>query len=483
MGIASDLRESVLQAAIQGKLTEQLASDGNARDLLKRIEAEKDKLIADKKIKKEKTLAPISDDEKPFDIPDNWEWCYLQNIVNIRSAVRIHQSDWRKSGVPFYRAREIVKLSKQGYVDNELFIDRDKYEEYKKSSGVPIKGDLMVSGVGTLGASYVVKDTDEFYYKDASVLCFENRFGINPYYLQNLLATPFMMSQIYSSDAYGTTVATLTMDRAYGFLVPLPPLAEQERIVAKVDELMKEIDELEKIENELESIKKAFPDDMKSALLQAAMKGELTERLVTDGTAKELLDKIGVKPITDTSDMPFDIPDGWEWCRLDDVCTYISTGNSISENIKKDKYMKTIPNGLSYIGTKDVGFDGVVDYDNGVMIPLKEPKFRVAKTKSTLLCIEGGSAGKKIAIIDRDVCYGNKLCAFTFNDEFNAKFLHYWLQTPAFLKMFNGDVSGMIGGVSQKKIKEFIIPIPPLAEQERIVAQLDKLLPLCESLS
>ena len=82
MGIASDLRESVLQAASQGKLTEQLATDGNARDLLKQIKTEKDKLIADKKIKKEKALAPISDDEKPFEIPDNWEWCRLNDIVS-----------------------------------------------------------------------------------------------------------------------------------------------------------------------------------------------------------------------------------------------------------------------------------------------------------------------------------------------------------------------------------------------------------------
>lgn len=165
-GIAEQLRQAVLQAAIQGKLTEQLPEDGNARDLLAEIQSEKAILIAEKKIKKEKSLMPIAEDSVPFEIPRSWKWTYLQNIVNIRSASRVHQSDWRKSGVPFYRAREIVKLSKNGFVDNELFVDEELYNKYASEDDVPVEGDLMVSGVGTLGASYIVKDTDKFYYKD-----------------------------------------------------------------------------------------------------------------------------------------------------------------------------------------------------------------------------------------------------------------------------------------------------------------------------
>lgn len=138
-GIAEQLRQAVLQAAIQGKLTEQLPEDGNARDLLAEIQSEKAILIAEKKIKKEKSLMPIVEDSVPFEIPRSWKWTYLQNIVNIRSASRVHQSDWRKSGVPFYRAREIVKLSKNGFVDNELFVDEELYNKYASEDDVQLR--------------------------------------------------------------------------------------------------------------------------------------------------------------------------------------------------------------------------------------------------------------------------------------------------------------------------------------------------------
>ena len=132
----------------------------------------------------------------------------MQNILNIRSAVRVHQTDWRKSGVPFFRAREIVSLDKDGYVDNDLFIDEELYEKFKKESGVPKKDDLMISGVGTLGNVYIVKENDKFYYKDASVLCFENIGNINAEYIKYALKSPIMLQQIYK-DAMGTTVASL----------------------------------------------------------------------------------------------------------------------------------------------------------------------------------------------------------------------------------------------------------------------------------
>lgn len=126
------------------------------------------------------------DDELLFEIPENWRWCRLKSIVNVVSARRVHQSDWRSEGVPFYRAREIGKLADTGSVDNELFITEALYTEFA-SSGVPHPGDLMVTAVGTLGKTYIVKDSDRFYYKDASVICFENFGKINPAYLKLLM--------------------------------------------------------------------------------------------------------------------------------------------------------------------------------------------------------------------------------------------------------------------------------------------------------
>lgn len=230
------LKSKIIDAGIQGKLTEQLPEDGNAEDLYAAIQEEKNKLIKEKKIKKSKALPEITEDEIPFEIPDNWKWTRWGEIINVVSARRVRQSDWRKEGIPFYRAREIAKLAEFGNVENDLFISEELYNEFSKN-GIPKQGDLMVSAVGTLGRTYVVKEADKFYYKDASVLCFENYGKINPYFLRYLMYSSFMQSQIKSNSG-GTTVDTLTMVRMNVYLIPIPPLAEQDRIVERIDSIL-----------------------------------------------------------------------------------------------------------------------------------------------------------------------------------------------------------------------------------------------------
>ena len=231
-----DMKKSILQQAIQGKLVEQRPEEGTAKELYEQIQAKKRRLIKEGKIKKEKPLPEIAEEEKPFEIPEGWMWVKFGSVVNIVSARRVHQSDWKKEGVPFYRAREIAKLASDGFVDNELFISPELYEEFSKS-GVPQLGDLMVSAVGTLGKTYVVKDKDKFYYKDASVICLENYGHILPEYLKYIMASEMMMQQIRRNSG-GTTVATLTMVRMAQYIFPLPPFAEQERIVERLEELL-----------------------------------------------------------------------------------------------------------------------------------------------------------------------------------------------------------------------------------------------------
>ena len=253
------LKKSILQEAVQGKLVPQDPSDEPAEALLERIRAEKQRLIKEDKIKKDKHESVIFrrdnshyekldgverciDDELPFEIPENWRWCRLKSIVNVVSARRVHQSDWRNEGIPFYRAREIGKLADTGFVDNELFITEALYNEFS-SSGVPHPGDLMVTAVGTLGKTYIVKGSDRFYYKDASVICFENFGEINPAYLKLLMYSPYMEEQIKQNSA-GTTVGTITIVKANEYLIPLPPLMEQQRIVDQAERLQIHIDKL-----------------------------------------------------------------------------------------------------------------------------------------------------------------------------------------------------------------------------------------------
>ena len=231
-----DMQKSILQMAIQGKLVEQRPEEGTGEELYKQIQAEKQALIKAGKIKKEKPLPEITEDEIPFEIPEGWKWIRWGSIINIVSARRVHQSDWRSEGIPFYRAREIAKLAEYGFVENELFISQELFDEFSES-GVPQPGDLMVTAVGTLGKTYIVKPGDHFYYKDASVICFENYGHINSMYLKYLMQSEMMMNQIRGNSS-GTTVATLTMVRMVEYLMPLPPLAEQKRIVARLEELL-----------------------------------------------------------------------------------------------------------------------------------------------------------------------------------------------------------------------------------------------------
>lgn len=171
----------------------------------------------------------------------------------------------------------------------------------------------------------------------------------------------------------------------------------------------------------------------------------------------------------------FDLPDNWILCRLSTVAD-IFTGNSINETEKQKKYMG-LDSGYNYIGTKDVGFDHSINYTNGVKIPYNQGNFRIAHINTPLLCIEGGSAGRKIGVLTEDVCFGNKLCAFEPID-INPKYLYYYLQNPIFTQIFKEKTTGIIGGVSVNTLKNLLFAMPPLAEQERIVAEIEKFEPL-----
>ena len=169
--------------------------------------------------------------------PKGYDIVSISSLFDVGSSKRVFESEWRESGVPFYRAREIVKLSKDGYVDNELFIEEEMYEAYKAKYGVPKAGDLMVTGVGTLGVCYIVKETDRFYFKDGNTLWFKNKGLCDVRFIKDQYDTDFVKEQI-TANANVSTVGTYTITNANNTLVLLPSLAEQEQYV----EFCKQVD-------------------------------------------------------------------------------------------------------------------------------------------------------------------------------------------------------------------------------------------------
>jgi len=227
-------KSKILNLAIHGKLVPQDPNDEPAIELLKRINPD---------------FTPCDNGHYTFDVPSGWITTNLGSIFNVVSAKRILKSDWKHSGVPFYRAREIAKLSIYGLVDNELYISEEHYNSLKEKFPVPKASDIMISAVGTIGKCYIVKESDKFYYKDASVLCLCNDYQINTKYIYHIMRSEYMLKQMYDNSK-GTTVDTITIEKAKQYILPLPPLAEQQRIVAKIEETFSIFDG---IQNSLEA--------------------------------------------------------------------------------------------------------------------------------------------------------------------------------------------------------------------------------------
>lgn len=490
---AQDLKNSILQLAVQGKLVEQRAEEGTARELLEQIKLEKEQLIKDKKIKKSKPLPEITEDEIPFEIPESWEWVRFGEIMNVVSARRVHQSDWKNEGIPFYRAREIAKLSEDGYVDNELFISAELYDELSKS-GVPKNGDLMVTAVGTLGKTYIVTKNDKFYYKDASVICFENYAKLSPKYIKMLMETPLMNYQIKSNSA-GTTVATLTMVRMNEYMIPLPPLEEQHRIVAKIEEILPYIDQYDKAYTKLETFNKKFPEDMKKSILKMAMQGKLVEQRPEEGTADELYEQIVAekaqlikdgkikkeKPLPEIAEdeIPFEIPSSWKWARLGNLLV-IERGGS-PRPIKS--YLTDSKDGINWIKIGDTDKGG--KYINSTVekiIPEGMKKSRYVQ-KGDFLLSNSMSFGRPY-ILNIDGCiHDGWLVLRQPLQIFYRDYLYYLLSSRMVYNQFCNRVAGaVVNNLNSDKVALTVVPIPPLEEQKRIVAKIEELLPYCDQL-
>lgn len=418
--IVEELKKSILNYAISGNLTIQ-----------------NEKFLVDEKLEDFR-------DELSFNIPKNWKCVKLSNI-----------SDYGKN---------ISVCGKN--IDNESWVL--ELEDIEKNSGILLrkvyqkerkavsnknkfsKGNVLYGKLRPyLNKCYIA---DEDGYCSTEIVPMKLDKNVINKYLQLVLMSPYFLNYV-NEKSYGTKMPRLGTKDAQNSLIPLPPIEEQQRIVDKIEELFAKLSEIKPIEEELKFLKDSFPNDMINSILNDAYTG----KLINQNTSV------------------------WNSNKLIDCCKEIVTGNSISESIKKSKYTN-IKEGYNYIATKDLEFNHTFNYDNGIKIPFDEKGFKYAKEDDILLCIEGGSAGKKIGILNETVCYGNKLCRFSTNQNVLSKFLYYYLQSPIFLKNFNSNLSGIIGGVSINKIKNIELKYPSIEVQQRIVDKIEQLLPLCNNI-
>ena len=508
---AKDLKNALLQEAVQGKLVPQIASEGNARDLLEEIRKERGESLplaparkrssatpsAGSNAARNARFAPITEDEIPFDIPENWCWCRLGEICNeIKRGKSPKYAD--KSNFLAFAQKCNVKT---GGIDLSLalYLDENSIGRYSEADNL-IQDDIVINstGGGTMGrvGLYETKVPAGIkgVYPDSHVTVIRSIGNINQHYLYYVLK---LNQPVLEKNGTGSTNQTELKPAVLAdFVIPLPPLSEQKRIVAAIEKFMPLIEEYGKKETELKAFNEQIGTLTKKAILQEAVQGKLVPQIATEGNAKDLLEEIKKekakvvkegkikkeKPLPEISDneIPFDIPENWCWCRLSELCN-LYTGDSINETEKKLKYTN-IKDGWFYIGTKDVNFDQTINYDNGIKIPFEKENFRIAPKNTVLMCIEGGSAGRKIAFTNQDVCFGNKLCCFNSYKNEIEKFIFYFLQSTLFTDAFKDNINGIIGGVSINNLKGMLFPLPPLAEQKRIVDVIEKMLPLCEKL-
>ena len=277
--LLKQLRQAILQEAVEGKLTaewrkqhpELISGENHAARLLEKIKAEKALRQAQgtKGTKRLKELPPISEDEKPFDLPEGWVWTRLGDVINIKSGKRIHASDYKKTGIPFLRSGEIGILGRGDLISNPLYISEEKYNGIKNKYGIPKPGDILIACIGgSIGNTWVVDDR-RFYFKDGNLVLLESIEEINTQFLLSYLSSPFFINNTIKNATDSSYNALTIIKLNYSFF-PLPPFPDQQTIVKKVDRLMAKIDALEEQVKE----RKAQAEQLMQAVLREAFNGE-----------------------------------------------------------------------------------------------------------------------------------------------------------------------------------------------------------------
>ena len=481
-----ELKSSILQLAMQGKLVEQRPEEGTAEELYQQIQAEKQRLIKAGKIKKDKPLPKTVEDEIPFDIPESWKWVRWGELS--RSIQYGYNAPAQEHGrIKMVRISDIqdgkILWSKVPYCD----IKENEIPTYQLGAN-----DILFTRTGgTVGKSYLVKEVPEEAIYAGYLIRTQYSSLLCPDYMKH-----FMESQLYWNQLRSGTIATAqpncngqTLSK---MILPLPPLAEQNRIVAKIEELLPYIDRYADSYKKLERVNTAFPEDMKKSVLQCAIQGKLVEQRPEEGTGEELYRQIQVekqklikagkikkdKPLPEIAEdeIPFDIPESWVWVRLSDLCKSISDGDH--------QPPPQVSNGIPFLVISNVS-SGTIDFSNTRYVSKEYfgalSADRIAE-KGDILFTVTGSYGIPVKVdCDQAFCFQRHIALLKLLIDWD--YLFFALKSPAIKLQCDAIATGTAQKtVGLKSLRSIILPLPPLAEQKRIVAKLEEILPLCERL-
>jgi type I restriction enzyme S subunit len=524
------LRALILELAVRGKLVAQDAIDEPASVLLERIAAEKAELVKQGKIKKPKKLPEISEDEKPFELPEGWEWAQINELSKQVTDGVHHTPKYLENGVPFISVKDIN--GKTIEFDDCKYISEEQHLDINKRCN-PEKGDILLCRIGTLGRATIV-DTElpfSLFVSVGLLKFFQNE--LLPQYTHLALHSPCLLNQYEQIKAGGSHTNKLNLTDIPKLLIPIPSLSEQHCIVAKVDELMALCDQLEaQTETSLDThqtlvtvlldtlvnspnaeeltenwmrISGHFDtlftteqsiDQLKQTILQLAVMGKLVPQDPNDEPASELLKRIAAekeelvkqkkikkqKPLPPISDdeKPFELPKGWECERVGTFCL-VGTGATPSRS--NSAYWSSAQ--YNWVSSGETSKLYISDTNEKISeLAVKETNVTVYPTGTLIVAMygQGKTRGQVSELLHP--AGTNQACAaiqLVEKDIFHKDYVKLF-----FLKSYNELREFAAGGAQPNlnvaKVANTIVPIPPLSEQHRIVAKVDQIMAICDQL-
>ena len=486
-----ELKNSVLQLAIQGKLVEQRPEEGTGEDLYQQIQEEKQALVKAGKIKKEKPLPEIAEDEVPFEIPESWKWVYVGGIF-LHNTGKAQNSAGSTAGI----TRKFITTS-------NLYWNRFDFSNIKEMPFTEKeiercsvrKGDLLVCEGGDCGRSAIWNYDEE--------VCIQNHVHRLRPYLSVVIEYFYHLFYLYKFtnrlQGRGVGIKGLSSEAIHIVVIPLPPLAEQKRIVAKIEELLPLIDRYETAWSRLEDFNKRFPSDMQKSLLQLAIQGKLVEQRTEEGTGEELYQQIQAekqalikagkikkdKPLPEITEdeVPFEIPESWKWVRLSDILRVQPSNGLSPKGVSYETSVKSLtltattsghfkPDAFKYVDISKGEADRYWLNDEDILIQRSNSRELVGTS-----CVYKSG--------ERKFIYPDLMMRVHLLSNISVDYVDMVLKAPLTRSYYRKEASGTsesMPKINQKIVCATVIPLPPLAEQKRIVAKLEELLPLCERL-